>query len=94
MIKSIRHKGLRLLWEEGNSSKLPAEQIVRIERILIMINKARNVPFDFAAFKAWNIHKLKGELNEYWSIKVFKNYRIIFCFDGQDAYNIDYIDYH
>jgi proteic killer suppression protein len=94
MIKHIRHKGLRLLWEEGDSSKLPAEHTVRIERILIIINKARQVPYDFAAFKEWNIHRLKGDMKDFWSIKVSKIYRIIFKFDGQDAYDIDYIDYH
>jgi len=94
MIKSIRHKGLRLLWEEGNGSKLPAEDIARIERILGMINRARQVPYDFAAFKNWNIHKLTGNMKEYWSIKVSKNFRIIFRYDGYDAFDIDYIDYH
>ena len=33
-------------------------------------------------------------MKEYWSVKVNKNYRIIFKFDGQDAFDIDYIDYH
>ncbi|MEX8546729.1 MAG: type II toxin-antitoxin system RelE/ParE family toxin [Mucilaginibacter sp.] len=27
-------------------------------------------------------------------MKVNKNYRIIFRFDGQHAYDLDYIDYH
>jgi len=94
MIKSIRHKGLRILWEEGNNSKLPADEVARIERILGMINRARQVPFDFEAFKNWNLHKLSGSMKEYWSVKVNKNYRIIFKFDGQDAFDIDYIDYH
>ena len=94
MIKSIRHKGLRQLWEEGNGSKLPAEEVSRIERMLGMINRAKQVPFDFAAFKNWNIHRLTGDLKDYWSIKTSKNYSFIFRFDGQDAYDIDYIDYH
>lgn len=94
MIKSIKHKGLRLLWEQDNNSKLPADQISRIERMLELIDSAQQVPEDFAAFPNWNIHKLSGDLNGFWSVKVNRNYRIIFQFDGQHAYDLDYIDYH
>ena len=94
MIQSFKYKGLRLLWEQGDSSKLPADQANRIERMLEIIDTAQQVPEDFGVFQNWNIHKLSGELREYWSIKVNKNYRIIFRFDGQHAYDLDYIDYH
>ncbi len=94
MIKSFKHKGLRLLWEGANTSKLPAELVSRIERMLEIIDSANEVPDDFGAFPNWNIHKLAGDLKDYWSIKVNKNYRIIFQFDGQHAYDIDYLDYH
>jgi proteic killer suppression protein len=94
MIQNIKHKGLKLLWEQGNSSKLPADQINRIERMLEVIDSAQQVPDDFGACQNWNIHKLSGDLKDHWSIKVNKNYRIIFKFDGQNAYDLDYIDYH
>ena len=94
MIKSIKHKGLKLLWEDNNGSKLPADQLGRIERMLEVIDSVTAVPDDFGAYQNWNIHKLSGELKNYWSIKVNKNYRIIFHFDGQHAYDLDYIDYH
>lgn len=94
MIKSFRHKGLRLLWEEGKTSKLPAELVSRIERMLEVIDSAAKVPDDFEVFLNWNIHKLSGDLKDYWSVKVNKNYRIIFRFDGQYVYDVDYLDYH
>jgi proteic killer suppression protein len=94
MIQSFKHKGLRLLWEQNNSSKLPAELIRRIEIMLDVIDSVQQVPEDFGAYQNWNIHKLSGDRIEYWSIKVNKNYRIIFRFDGQHAYDLDYIDYH
>jgi toxin HigB-1 len=34
MIISIRHKGLRLYYEEGTGAKLPADQLNKIARIL------------------------------------------------------------
>jgi proteic killer suppression protein len=85
MIQGFKHKGLKLLWEQNNSSKLPAELINRIERMLDVIDSAQHVPEDFGAYQNWNIHKLSGDLIEYWSIKVNKNYRIVFRFDGQHA---------
>lgn len=94
MIKSIRHKGLRLLWEEGNSSKLPPDLVTRIEIMLEVIDSANKVPEDFEAFRNWNPHKLVGQLKDFWSLKVSKNYRIIFRFEGQHAHDLDYIDYH
>ncbi len=94
MIQSFKHKGLRVLWQQGNNSKLPADQIGRIERMLEIIDAAQAVSEDFEAFPNWNIHKLAGELKAYWSIKVNKNYRIIFRFDGLNAFELDYIDYH
>ena len=94
MIKSIKHKGLKLLWTEGNSSKLPSDLITRIEMMLEVIDSLQQVPQDFEAFKNWNAHKLVGELKDYWSLKVNKNFRIIFRFDGKDALDLDFLDYH
>lgn len=94
MIQSFKNKGLKLLWEQNDSSKLSAELISRIERMLEVIDSAQQVPDDFGAFQNWNIHRLSGDLKDYWSIKVNKNYRIIFRFEGQHAYDLDYIDYH
>jgi toxin HigB-1 len=59
-----------------------------------IIDSVQQVPEDFGAYQNWNIYKLSGELKDYWSVKVNKNYRIIFRFDGQHAYDLDYIDYH
>ena len=94
MIKSFKHKGMKLLWEDGKTGKLPADQIRRIERMLEVIDAAQQVPEDFRAFQNWHIHKLSGDLKDFWSIKVNKNYRIIFRSDGQHVYDLDYIDYH
>jgi proteic killer suppression protein len=43
MIESIKHKGLILLWEKNNSSKLPAVQIFKIKMILTLLDNAANI---------------------------------------------------
>lgn len=45
-------------------------------------------------FPGSNLHRLKGELKEYWSITVSGNWRAIFKFDNGDVYDLDYVDYH
>lgn len=94
MIKSISHKGLRQLWESGKSPKLPLDQINRIKQMLEVIDSAQNVPQDFEFFKSWRIHPLKGQKKGYWSLSVKENWRIILRFVAQDAFDLDYIDYH
>ena len=94
MIRTFRHKGLRQLWEGGKGIKLPADQLGRIGLILEVIDSAQKVPQDFEFFRSWKIHPLKGEWNGYWSLTVKENWRIIFRFDGQDAFDLNYLDYH
>lgn len=94
MIKSIRHKGLKLLWVDNDGSKLPKDQIKKISQRLFFIHNLKVLPQDFGAFPGLKGHKLSGDLKEYWSVRVTGNYRIIFKWDGQDAFDVDYVDYH
>lgn len=94
MIKSFKHKALRLFWETGKAGKLPADQFNRIRQMLEVIDSAQSVPNDFEFFRSWKIHPLKGTLKGYWSLTVKENWRIIFRFEKQDAFDIDYLDYH
>ena len=94
MITSFKHKGLELFWVKGNAGKLPADQKNKIGLLLDAINEASDVPQDFVAFKNWKILPLQGNLVGFWSLTVKENWRIIFRFDGKDAYDIDYLDYH
>jgi proteic killer suppression protein len=94
MIKSFRDKRLRLLWETGKTSKLPADQLIRIKQMLEVIDSAQSVPQDFEFFRSWKIHPLKGNLKGYWSLTIKENWRIIFRIDGKNTFDIDYLDYH
>jgi proteic killer suppression protein len=39
MLQTITHKGLRLFFEKGNGSKLPAEYLAKIALILDALDK-------------------------------------------------------
>ncbi|MCE7059344.1 type II toxin-antitoxin system RelE/ParE family toxin [Dyadobacter sp. CY343] len=92
MIRSIVSKPLRLFYQKGDSSKLPASQLSKIGLILTLLDAA-NIAEDMD-FPGSGLHKLSGELKEFWSVKVNANYRIIFRFEGKDVTDVDYLDYH
>jgi len=94
VIISIRHKGLKLLWEKGNGSKLPAALVPRVSMVMQLINRAKRV--EDIAFPGSDLHPLKDNLQGSWAVKISGNYRIIFRFDEQgcDALDLDYVDYH
>jgi len=92
MILTIRHKGLRLFHEKGDASKLSSEQLRKLTSILTLL-EAATTPQDLNQ-PGFGLHSLSGELAGFWSVKVTANYRIIFRFEGEDATDIDYLDYH
>jgi proteic killer suppression protein len=89
---SIKHKGLKLLWEKNDATKLPPQQVLKIKIILEVLNRAKKV--NDIAFPGSDFHSLKGELEGYWAVKVTGNYRIVFLFIEENALDIDYLDYH
>jgi len=93
MIESIIHKGLRLLWEKNDPSKLPHEQVSKISRILESLDAVKALS-TLKAIPGYKLHALSGRLKDYWSIWVTGNYRIIFRFDGEHVFDVDYVDYH
>jgi proteic killer suppression protein len=92
MILSIRHKGLRLLYDRNDPSKLPAENVGKLRALLSLLDAAKkpqelNLPgFDF--------HALKGDLQDFYSVKVRANWKLVFRFAGEDVADVDYLDYH
>jgi proteic killer suppression protein len=94
MIQTFKSKPLKLYWLKNDNSKLPAEWIDRINDMLAVIDQAKLVPQDFAAFLGWKIHPLRGEFLGFWSLTVSGNWRVIFRFEDGEAYDLDYMDYH
>lgn len=92
MIVSFKHKGLKLFYEKGDASKLQPQHVSKIRLILTRLDAAKtpeelNVP-------GYGLHQLKGDLKDFWSVKVDKNFRIIFRVVNENAHELDYIDYH
>jgi proteic killer suppression protein len=93
MIRSFRHKGLRRLFEDGDTRGVPQQFAGKIRNILTFLNVATS-PEQAAPFPGLRLHPLKGDLRGMWSITVTGNLRIVFRFESGDAYDVDLLDYH
>jgi len=92
MIANFRHKGLKLLFEKDDSSKISAEHVNRLRLILSALDAAGAVEdMDQPAFR---LHPLKGDLKGYWAVTVRANWRVVFRFADGQAMDVDLTDYH
>ena len=92
MIKSFRHKGLQEFFYSGTRKGIQPDHASKIARLLDRLDasvaaKGMNLP-------GFRLHKLSGQEKDNWSVWVNGNWRIIFEFRGEDAYVVDYRDYH
>ncbi len=92
MIASFKHKGLKRLYADGDRSKLPSELIERIEDILLALDAA--IGPDGMNRPSFRLHPLKGDRKGQWAVTVRANWRIVFGFDGGNAIDVDFTDYH
>ena len=92
MIRTFQHRGLRRLFEDGDSSKLRADLRKRIADVLAHLDTAlRPADVDLPGYR---LHALKGDLKGYWSVSISGNWRIVFRFEEGDVFDVDLVDYH
>ena len=58
-----------------------------------MINNAQNIN-DLRIPPANHLEKLAGNLSDYYSIRINKQWRIIFQWINNDAFDVQIVDYH
>jgi len=92
VIRGFRHKGLKRLFDKGEAKGVRADHVDKVENILAVLNRSRK-PEDMN-LPGFRLHRLKGDLKDFWSVTVRANWRVIFRFEQGDAYDVDYIDYH
>lgn len=91
----LRHKGLRQLHEDGNTKGVQPAMADKLRKLLLALETADGLD-QLSRFPGWKLHPLKGDLNEFWSLTVTGNWRLIFRYDEgtNTASDIDLIDYH
>ena len=92
MIQSYKNKALEKLFKEGNAKGIPKELEKRTRARLEVIDTATII--DDINIPGYRLHELKGDRQGTWSIRVSGNWRITFTFSDNNAYDIDFEDYH
>lgn len=92
MIRSFRHKGLKNLYENGQTKGINPNWLKRIELILARLDAAKN-PADMD-LPGLRLHPLKGDLQGFWAVDVTGNWRIAFRFEDEEPCDVDLTDYH
>ena len=92
MIRTFRHKGLKALYEKGQTKSLNPQWLNRIRATLARLDASRE-PGDMD-FPGLRLHPMKGKLSGFWAVGVSGNWRIIFRFEEQEPHDVDLVDYH
>ena len=92
MIVEFRHKGLERLFLTGDPRGVNPDYAAKLSRMLVLLDagispKVLDLP-------GYRLHKLHGGREGQWSATVTANYRLVFEFDGENATNVDLVDYH
>lgn len=92
MIRSFRHSGLERFFVQGSRVGI---QPLHADRLRLQLGRldAAKVPEDMN-LPGWHLHPLKGQYKGFWSIRVNRNWRLVFAFSGEDVVDVDYLDYH
>ena len=92
MVKAFRHAGLEKVFLTSSKAGIQPDHARRLSAQLALLNVATaaeqmNQP-------GWDWHPLQGDLAGHFSLKVNKNWRLTFAFEGEDAILTDCQDYH
>lgn len=92
MIRSFRNRSLKRYWEKRDASRLPPERLKRIKLVLDALDGAvRPEQLDLPGL---DFHRLVADQKGRYSVMVSRNWQITFEWDGEDAIDVDFEDYH
>lgn len=93
MIQSFGNKETEKIWNGLRSSKLPFEIQEIARRKLRMLNNSQSIQ-DLRIPLSNHLEKLSGNLSGKFSIRVNKQWRIVFSWENNQASEVEIIDYH
>lgn len=93
MIVSFGNKESEKVWLRERVKKIPNEVQQIGRRKLRMLNNSQNI-MDLTIPPSNKLEKLKGNLKEFYSIRVNDQWRIIFKWNVGNASEVEIIDYH
>lgn len=92
VIKTFRHKGLQKYFKSGSRAGIQPGHDERSRMRLIALETATCI--DDMDLPGFRLHPLKGKRKGSWAVDVSRNWRVVFSFEGGNAFDVDYEDYH
>ncbi len=80
------------MYERDDRSGIRPDLLETVADILARLDKAETP--EAMSLPGYRLHPLKGDLKGFWSVTVRANWRIVFRFEGVDAFDVELIDYH
>lgn len=93
MILSFGSKETEQIWNGMRVKKLPLEVQKAGRRKLRMLNNSQGIS-DLKIPPSNRLERLSGKLNKFHSIRINKQWRIIFIWIKGNAREVEVIDYH
>ncbi len=93
MILSFGSKDTEKIWEGARVKKLPLEIQTIGRRKLRMLNNSSDIK-DLRVPPSNRLEKLGGSREGFYSIRINKQWRIIFIWESGNSKEVEIIDYH
>ncbi len=93
MIVSFGDKTTQKIWEGEWVKGFSTDMQETARRKLRMLNNSIDIK-DLMIPPSNRLEKLKGNLKDFYSIRVNDQWRIIFRWENGNAFNVELIDYH
>jgi len=93
MIESFGNSETEQIWNGVRVKKLPKEIQEIGRRKLRMLNNSFSL-IDLRVPPSNRLEKLAGRLKEYYSIRINDQWRVIFKWKGNNASDVEIVDYH
>lgn len=92
MILSFAHKGLERFYLTGSAAGIQAKHADKLRLILAVLDAAKAI--EGLRLPGLNLHRLRGDRKDIWTVTVQANWRVTFRFINGNAEIVNYEDYH
>jgi len=93
MLIDFGSKDTQKIWEGEFVKNWPKEFQIIARRKLRMLNNSQNLA-DLKIPPANRLEKLSGNFKDYYSIRINKQWRIVFIWKDGNASDVQIVDYH
>lgn len=93
MIQSWKTKTLIDVLAGRSPKGMPADLLPRLRRLLTQLNAAADIT-DLGAPPGNRLHRLTGDLEGQWSVRVNDQFRLVFRWQNGHAHDVWFVDYH